>query len=522
MRPPGRPAWRRWSSSASIRNVLNDPIRSIAIVGGGTAGWLTAASLGRFLPQLKGRIRLIESTAIGTIGVGEATIPPIVEYLRTLGIDENELVRRTQATFKLGIVFDDWTRPGHTYIHPFGPTGRLQRGVPFAAYWLQQTARGAAAPLEEYSLQAVAARQGKFMRPVALAKSPLETLTYAWHLDATLLAAHLRGYAEAHGVIRTEGKLRDVALRPEDGFIASLSLESGERIEADLYIDCTGFRGLLIEDALRTGYEDWTHWLPCDRAVAAPCERAGPLSSHTLATARDVGWQWRIPLQHRVGNGYVYSSGFMRDEEAQRLFLARLEGPPLRDPLPLRFTTGRRRACWNRNCVAIGLSAGFLEPLESTGIHMIQRGIVKLLEFFPDRHFRRADIDQYNRQLAFENERIRDFIIVHYNRTERRGEFWDYCRNMRLPDSLEERLELFRSHGRIIRDERELFPVQSWLYLLTGQGLFPEGYDPIADTLTAEQAQATLADIRSVNARCAAAMPSHEDFIAQHCAAPRE
>ena len=502
-------------------DVSNDPIRGIVIVGGGTAGWLTAASLSRFLPQLRGRIRLIESAAIGTIGVGEATIPPIVEYIRTLGIDENELVRRSEATFKLGIVFDDWTRPGHSYIHPFGPTGRPTRGVPFFASWYRQQAAGKAAPLEEYSLQAVAARQGRFMRPVALAKSPLQTITYAWHLDATRLAAYLRELAEARGVIRTEGKLSSVALRPEDGFIGSISLESGERIEADLYIDCTGFRGLLIEDALHTGYEDWTHWLPCDRAIAAPCERAGPLSSHTLATAQDVGWQWRIPLQHRVGNGYVYSSRFLADDEAQRIFLANLEGRPLRDPLPLRFTTGRRRLCWNRNCVAIGLSAGFLEPLESTGIHMIQRGIVTLLQLFPDRHFRQADIDQYNRQLAFENERIRDFLIVHYSRTERRGAFWEYCRAMALPESLQERLELFQGYGRIVRDERELFPVQSWQYLLTGQAVAPQSYDPIADALTPEEAQRMLEDTRGVVARCAESMPSHEAFIAQHCRAPR-
>jgi tryptophan 7-halogenase len=512
--------WRRRDGSANIPAVPHEPIRSIAIVGGGTAGWLTAASLGRFLPHLKGRIRLIESAAIGTVGVGEATIPPIVEYLRTLGIEENELVRRTQATFKLGIVFDGWTRPGHTYIHPFGPTGRPKRGVPFAACWFQQRAHGAAAPLEEYSLQAVAARQGRFMRPVPVAKSPLQTITYAWHLDATLLAGYLRGYAEAHGVIRTEGKLRGATLRPQDGYIASLSLESGEEIAADLYIDCTGFRGLLIEEALHTGYEDWTHWLPCDRAIAAPCERAGPLSSHTLATARDVGWQWRIPLQHRVGNGYVYSSRFMRDDEAQSLFLASLEGRPLRDPLPLRFTTGRRRLCWNRNCVAIGLAAGFLEPLESTGIHMIQRGIVTLLQFFPDRSFRQPDIDQYNRQLAFESERIRDFLIVHYQRTARAGAFWQYCRDMPLPESLRERLELFRGYGRIVRDERELFPVQSWLYLLTGQECFPERYDPIADALTTAQARQLLEDTRVVVARCAAGMPMHEAFIAEHCRAP--
>jgi tryptophan halogenase len=468
------------------------------------------------------RIRLIESAEIGTIGVGEATIPPIIEFIRVLGIDENDLIRKTQATFKLGIEFKDWTRLGHSYIHPFGPTGFPKEGVDFAAYWFKAREKGRASPLEEYSMAAVAARQAKFMRPVSLTKSPLESITYALHLDATLLAAYLRSYAEARGVRRTEGKLQSVVLRAEDGFLASLMLESGEKIEADLFIDCTGFRGLLIEGALKTGYEDWTRWLPCDRAVAVPCERTGPLSSHTLTAARDVGWQWRIPLQHRVGNGYVYSSGFIEDAVAQEALMSNLEGRALRDPLPLRFTTGRRRMCWNKNCVAIGLAAGFLEPLESTGIHLIQRGIALLLQFFPDRHFRQADIARYNRQLAFEYERIRDFLVVHYNKTEREGEFWGYCRNMSLPDSLKERLELFRGHGRIVRDENELFTVQSWLFLLVGQEVRPVGYDPLADTLSWEQIQNTLNDIRGVVAKCASTMPSHEAFIAQHCAASAE
>ena len=496
-----------------------DPIRSIAIVGGGTAGWMTAATLAQFFPQLRGRIRLIESAEIGTVGVGEATIPPIIEYLRTLGFDENEVVRSTQATFKLGIVFNDWTRPGHSYIHPFGPTGVARRGVPFGAYWRKRLERGAVAPLEEYSLPAVAARQGKFMRPIRRAGSPLETITYALHLDASLFAAYLRNHAEAHGVTRIEGKVRDVALRPENGFIESITLASGERIEADLYIDCTGFRGLLIEGALETGYDDWSRWLPCDRAVAVPCERAGPLSSHTLATAREVGWQWRIPLQHRVGNGYLYSSQLVSDEQAHDILMSGLEGRPLRDPLRLKFTTGRRRLSWNKNCVAIGLSAGFLEPLESTGIHLIQRGIFVLLTFFPDRHFRQADIDRYNRQLAFDYEHARDFLVAHYHLTERPGEFWQSCRNVAIPDSLKERLELFRSHGRLLRDDRELFTLQSWLYLLTGQNVQPAGYDPIADSLSDEQAQQALDETREVVANCAATMPLHEDFIIGNCAA---
>jgi len=499
--------------------VPNNPIRSIVIVGGGTAGWMCAASLSRLLRNLDCRIRLIESAEIGTIGVGEATIPPIISFIKVLGIDENEIIRKTQATFKLGIEFKDWTRPGHSYIHPFGPTGLPREDVEFSAYWLKCRESGHAAPLEEYSLQAQAARQARFMRPIAIEKSPLATITYALHLDAALLASYLRAYAELRGVIRTEGKLAGVQLRPADGFIGSVTLEGGERITGDLFIDCTGFRGLLIEDALQAGYEDWTRWLPCDRAVAVPCERRGVLASHTLATARDVGWQWRIPLQHRVGNGYVYCSAFMNDGKAEELLLANLEGRALRDPLRLRFTTGRRRVCWLKNCVAIGLAAGFLEPLESTGIHLIQRGIALLLNYFPDRHFRQADIDRYNRQIAFEYERTRDFLIVHYNQTQRGGDFWGHCRNIDLPDSLKERLALFRSYGRIVVDRDELFTVQSWLYLLVGQEVQPLGYDPLADRLTLLGARKALDEIRAVVARCGTSMPLHQDFIAEHCAA---
>lgn len=480
---------------------------------------MCAASLSKLLRNLNCSIRLIESAEIGTIGVGEATIPPIISFLKVLGVDEDEVLRKTQATFKLGIEFKDWTRPGHSYMHPFGPTGMPREDVDFAAYWLKGREGGYAAALEEYSLQAVAARQARFMRPIVLEKSPLETITYALHLDATLLAAYLRSFAEARGVTRTEGKLKSVELRPEDGFISSVTMESGERIAADLYLDCTGFRGLLIEGALHAGYEDWTRWLPCDRAIAVPCERTGPLASHTLTAARDVGWQWRIPLQHRVGNGYVYSSAFMQDGKAQDQLMSTIEGRALRDPLPLRFTTGRRRVAWSKNCVAIGLSAGFLEPLESTGIHLIQRGIAVLLNYFPDRRFHQPDIDRYNRQLAFEYERIRDFLIVHYHCTEREGAFWEYCRNMALPETLQERLDLFRSYGRIVHEQDELFTVQSWLYLFIGQEVNPSGYNPLADRLSVQSSRKALEEVRSVIARCAASMPSHQDFIAQHCAA---
>ncbi len=499
----------------------NQPIRSVVIVGGGTAGWMSAATLSKSFPHLRGHIRLVESEEIGTVGVGEATIPPIIDYIHTHAMDEDELIRRTQATFKLGIEFKDWTRPGHSYIHPFGPTGIAKSGVPFYTYWHRCARAGTAAPLEQYSLQAIAARQGKFMRPINRAHSPLATIVYALHLDAKRFAAYLRAYAEARGTVRTEGKVRGVTLRPEDGFIDSITLESGERIAADLYIDCTGFRGLLIEGALKSGYEDWTHWLPCDRAVAVPCARTGPLSSHTLATARAVGWQWRIPLQHRVGNGYVYSSRFISDDAAESLLLENLEGPPTHEPLRLRFTTGRRRQCWNRNCVAIGLSAGFLEPLESTGIHLIQRGILVLLKLFPDRRFHPADIERYNRQLAFDYERARDFLVTHYRFTRRDEAFWRHCRTTELPDSLRERLELFRGYGRLMRDENELFSTQSWFHVLNGQGVETAGYDPFADAL-GDGAQGALDEIREVVAGCATTMPAHEAFIQRHCRAPPE
>jgi tryptophan halogenase len=366
----------------------------------------------------------------------------------------------------------------------------------------------------------MAAYSGKFMRPVKAANSPVAGITYALHFDASLFARYLRNIAEASGVVRTEGRVKSVSLKPEDGFIDALTLESGERIEADLYVDCSGFRGLLIEDALQTGYEHWNHWLPCDRAAAVPCERTGALSSNTRATAKAAGWQWRIPLQHRVGNGYVYSSSFVSDTQAQDELLSSIEGKALADPLKLQFATGRRKRFWNKNCVAIGLSSGFLEPLESTSIHFIQRGITMLLTLYPDRNFRSAEIDRYNKILGAEYERVRDFLVLHYSTTERNdSEMWRYCRNVSKPDSLKERIELFRSHGRILREDFELFPTQSWLYVFVGQNIMPESDDPLVNVLDPQLVSETLANIHSVVQKCAEAMPKHEDFIKQNCAA---
>ena len=496
------------------------PIRSIAIVGGGTAGWMTAASLAKFLKNLQVRIRLIESEQIGTVGVGEATIPPIMEYVRALGIDENDLIRKTKSTFKLAIEFRDWTRIGHSYMHPFGQTGLDMGPVAFSAYWLKALREGKASRLEEYSLQAAAAYAGKFMRPVNVANSPVAGITYALHFDASLFARYLRTIAEGGGVQRTEGRVQSVSLKSEDGFISSLTLESGERVEADLYIDCSGFRGLLIEGALQTGYEHWNHWLPCDRAVAAPCERTQALSSYTRVTAKTAGWQWRIPLQHRIGNGYVYCSNFVSDALAQEELLSSIEGKALADPIKLQFATGRRKRFWSKNCVAIGLSAGFLEPLESTSIHFIQRAITMLLTLYPDRNFRAAEIDRYNKILGAEYERVRDFLVLHYSTSERDdSDMWRHCRNVPKPDSLQERIELFRSHGRILREDFELFPTQSWLYVMVGQNIMPENDDPLVGILDPALVSDNLTNIRDVVHKCAQSMPAHEDYIKQNCAA---
>ncbi len=489
-------------------------IQRIAIVGGGTAGWMVAASLAHFLKNLSPQIRLVESEQIGTVGVGEATIPPIMNFIRSLGIDEDELIRESRGTFKLGIEFRDWTRLGHSYMHPFGNTGYDVEGVPFFGYWLRAFKAGRASRMEDYSLMATAAQQGKFMRPSQKPTSPLHGIVYALHFDASLFAAYLRRYAEARGVQRTEGIVGKVNLDPQTGFIQGLELESGELIEADLFIDCSGFRGRLIEGALQTGYDDWTAWLPCDRAVAVPSLDDGARPSHTIATAREAGWQWQIPLQHRTGNGYVYCSAFASEDQATEALLSRLPGAPIKAPMPLKFMTGRRRKTWNKNCVAMGLASGFLEPLESTSIHLVHRGIGLLLELFPDRDFAGANTDRYNRVMAQEYERIRDFLLLHYTCTEREDTpFWAYCRNLPIPESLRERLEVFKAYGRIIQENAELFPVQSWQFVMMGQGLMPGGYDPMADGIAPAKADLLLNELRTVVGNCAAYMPSHSTFL---------
>ncbi|WP_294172931.1 tryptophan halogenase family protein [uncultured Sphingomonas sp.] len=491
------------------------PIERVVIAGGGTAGWMAAAALAR-LCATGTSVTLIESEEIGTIGVGEATIPPIRTFSAMVGIDETEFVRRTQATFKLGIEFVDWTRLGHRYMHPFGPFGADMEGVSFHQFWLKSRAAGERHGFEDFNLCAVAARLGRFQRPSPDPKSVLSKYKYAFHFDASLYAAFLRDHATARGVVRREGRIVDVALRSEDGFVEALQLESGERIEGDLFIDCSGSRALLLGQALGVGYEDWSRWLPCDRAVAVPAAATEPPLPYTRATALPAGWQWRIPLQHRVGTGYVYSSAHISDDEAAATAFARLNGEPLAEPRFLRFTAGRRDRVWERNVVALGLASGFLEPLESTSIHFVQAGISKLLALFPDRRFDPVLADEYNRLTALQLEQVRDFIILHYKATERRdSEFWRAAANMAVPDSLARKIALFRENGRVFRHEDELFSEASWLAVLLGQGIVPRRWDPLADALPNEEVRATLGRMAPFIRRAAESMPAHQNYLAQ-------
>ncbi|MBJ7483234.1 tryptophan halogenase family protein [Brevundimonas sp.] len=495
-------------------------IRKIAIVGGGTAGWMTAAALAKILGPGYAEITLIESDEIGTVGVGEATIPQIRTFNTMLGLDEDEFIRRTQGTFKLGIQFRDWGRIGDRYFHPFGPFGVDMEGVSFHAFWLRLNQQGDSSSISEYSLQAMAAERGKFMRPIDAGRSPLSKIAYAFHFDAGLYARYLRDYSEGRGVTRLEGRIVDVALRGSDGFVERLNLDDGRTVEADLFVDCSGFRGLLIEGALATGYDDWSHWLPADRAVAVPCERVGDPVPFTRSTARAAGWQWRIPLQHRTGNGYVFSSRFIGEADATADLLSQLDGKALAEPRTLRFTTGRRRKSWNRNVVALGLASGFIEPLESTSIHMVQSGIANLLAMFPTKAFEQAETDRFNRVVAYEAERIRDFIILHYNATQRTDtEFWNYVRTMPVPDSLLEKYEIFRSRGRVFRENEELFNDTSWFAVMIGQNVAPASYDPVADVLTVDETRRRLAQTAEAIRNSADYMPAHSAFIAEHCSA---
>jgi tryptophan 7-halogenase len=489
-------------------------IQKVVIVGGGAAGWMAAAAFSRFLDNGTRKITLVESDEIGIVGVGEATIPPILNFISMLGLNENEMMRATNATFKLGIEFVNWANIGDRYLHPFGNFGQDLHGVPFHQLYLREFARGARESINSYSMSAAAAAAGRFARPSAKAKSPLNQIFYAFHFDASLFARFLRGFAEANGVVRREGRIVAVRRRESDGFVESVELASGERIGGELFIDCSGFRALLIGEALGVGYEDWSSWLPCDRAVAAPTANVGPPDPFTRATAHGAGWQWRIPLQHRTGNGHVYSSRFCSDDEAEATLRANLEGETIAPPRLIRFATGRREKAWSHNVVSLGLSSGFLEPLESTSIHLIQNGISRLFALFPDRTFSALERDEYNRGMRELYEDVRDFIILHYKATERDDTpFWRSVRDMEIPEPLQRKLELFKARGRIFRDGAELFGVTSWVAVMLGQGVWPKRYDTLADSLDESKVALALAQMREAYAEAARSLPSQEEFL---------
>ena len=496
-------------------------VRDVVIVGGGTAGWMAAAAMSRLLPRRSVNIRLIESEAVGTVGVGEATIPHIRYFNRLLGIGEDDFVRRTNATFKLGIEFVDWGALGERYIHPFGPYGVEMEGIHFHHFWHRHRQTGDAPHVDDYNLQILAARAGKFDRPKPeIQGSPYSTIAYAFHFDAGLYARYMREVAEGRGVTRTEGRVVRVDRDGESGNVASLALESGETVAGDLFIDCSGFRGLLIEEALETGYDDWSAYLPCNGAWAQPCESVGEPIPYTRSTAREAGWQWRIPLQSRVGNGHVFSEGFQDEDAALDSLLSSLDGAPIGDPRRLRFTTGIRKRVWNKNVVAIGLAAGFLEPLESTSIHLIQTGIARLMTNFPDKTFNRPDQDYYNRRTLAEYQQVRDFLVLHYKATRRDDtEFWRYCRDMAIPDGLRERLDLYAENARLFREDNELFNEVSWFAVMEGQGVRPQRYHPVADVLSEDELQARMAEIKKVTGKCLELMPTHQQFIDRYCKA---
>ena len=496
------------------------PYRKFVIVGGGTSGWIAAATLIQALKGKLARVELVESDEIGTVGVGEATIPPIQFLNSLLGIDELDFVRKTQATFKLGIQFRDWGKVGAEYFHPFGPYGQAIDGVGFHHYWLRLRAQGEGGDLDSYALAAVAAKAGKFAVPPKDLPPGVPGLGYAYHFDAGLYARYLRAYAEQRGVRRTEGKIATVEQNPEDGFVTGLVLADGRRVEGDFFVDCSGFRGLLIEQALNAGFEDWSRWLPCDRALAVPCENVHPLTPYTRSTARAAGWQWRIPLQHRTGNGYVYCSSHVSDDEAAATLLANLDGKALADPRPLRFTAGRRRKSWSKNVVALGLAGGFMEPLESTSIHLVQTGAMRLLSLLPLGGHDPAAEAEYNRLTQIEYEQIRDFIILHYKATARDdAPLWRYCRDMAIPDSLAHKIELFQSRAKIARYDEQLFAEPSWLAVFLGQGISPRDYDRLADVPAYDDVVRAVRRVGQTNADLVARLPTHDAFIAATCRA---
>ena len=495
------------------------PIRRIVVVGGGTAGWMAAAALARFVAPSGKRVVVVESEAIGIVGVGEGTIPPILEFNHQLGIDEAEFLRETYASYKLGIDFVGWVDGKDRYFHQFGPIGRPLDGVPFYQLWLKNRENRAVGPLRDYSMSAVAAAQDRFGHPAPDPADPLSQLAYAFHFDAAAYGRFLRKYAEQRGAERIEGRIVEIEQDSETGFVTSLRLDDDRRVRGDLFIDCSGFRSLLLGQALGVPFEDWSHWLPCDRAIAMPSERTDPLLPYTRSTAHPAGWQWRIPLQHRTGNGHVYCSAHMSDEEVERILIGTLDGKPIAEPNRLRFTAGRRSKSWEKNVVAMGLSAGFLEPLESTSIHLVQHGIQKLLSLFPSTGINPVERDEYNRHMVNGYEPVRDFIILHYHATERTGPFWDHVRQMEIPDTLQHKIDLFRQNGRVFRYNEELFDIPSWVAVMLGQDIIPENHDPLVDAMPDREVLQAMAELSQSYQQAARRLPLASEFIDRKLAA---
>lgn len=503
---------------ATKANAEAKPISKVVVVGGGTAGWMAAAALVSLLPGAF-TLTLVESEAIGIVGVGEATLPHIRAFNERLGIDEAEFMSATRGTFKLGIEFADWGAIGDSYIHPFGTFGHGGADVNFHQYWLRLKQAAIPVPkLDTVSMGVMVARGSRFSRPDSDPQSIASTFGYAYQFDATLYAPFLRSLAERRGATRIEGKIVGVE-RLADGDIRAVVMEDGTLVEGDLFIDCSGFRSLLLGETLDEPFEDWSQWLPCDRAVAVPCRTGGEITPYTSAIAMPAGWRWRIPLQHRTGNGYVYSSAHLSDDEARRALLAAIEGEPLAEPRMLRFKAGRRRRSWVRNCIGIGLASGFLEPLESTSIYLVQAGITALVELFPDGRDSRVDRDEFNRLIDMEYDRIRDFLILHYHATTRSDSpFWDQMRTMTVPETLAEKMELFRRRGRVVKYREGVFLDASWVAVYLGQGVIPEGHDLRADAPPAEAVVRAIDSLAHEIDTRVNAMPSHADYIARHCA----
>ena len=499
----------------------HQPIKKIIIAGGGTAGWMAAASLSRFAIGKSLNITLIESTSIGTVGVGEATIPSIVQFNNSIGLDELDFIRATRASFKLGIQFENWHTHGDRFFHPFADYGINFSGVEFQHYFYRLKKNNPNEALQDYSIGSQLAKHNNFAQPLENANNPLADYSYAYHFDATLYAKVLRELSISRGVMHIDQKIEKVTLRERDGFIDSLLLDNGDIIDGDLFIDCTGFKGLLIEESLQSGYEDWQHWLLCDAAVAVQSLNTEEPKPYTRVTALDAGWMWQIPLQHRTGNGYVFCSRFLDRSKAEEALLQRISGDTITTPKPFAFKAGRRKKVWNKNCYALGLASGFIEPLESTSISLIQTGITHLLTFFPDMSFDQAMINEVNRRHQHEMERIRDFIVLHYKLTQRTDtEFWRYCQAMEIPESLAHKIDLFKSSGYLLQHEPEAFEKASWLSIYNGFGIIPERTDNRIDHFNDADIANQLAKIKQTLDQAGRNAISHGEFIRRHCVAP--